>query len=212
MFAFRLFLEGVSYSQESLGSHHGQQDFAIYAHDSKTRELIGKLNYSVFEDESYINMVTVRPDRRGEGIAKQMVHELTKEFPYHKIQWGMMTDDGAGLKKSLDKEYNLSSLIDNIKKQYPGIHIEVYENPQKINLSSIIVPQKNQGIGTKVVNMIKDYAKKVRKPIVLIPDAEKGKKQALDRFYKNLGFVANKGRKVDYSLSSPFAKTMYWKP
>ena len=50
------------------------------------------------------------------------------------------------------------------------------------------------------------------KPIVLRPEPEPRKKKALMDFYKNLGFVANKGRKTDYTLSSPFSLTLYWKP
>ena len=39
-----------------------------------------------------------------------------------------------------------------------------------------------------------------------------GKKQALERFYKDLDFVKNKGRNIDFQLSSPISTTMYWKP
>jgi hypothetical protein len=42
-----------------------------------------------------------------------------------------------------------------------------------------------------------NYAKKQNLP----PSAEKGKKQALDRFYKRLGFKGNKGREKDYRFS-----------
>ena len=48
--------------------------------------------------------------------------------------------------------------------------------------------------------------------IVVMPEAERGRKSDLERFYRNLGFVRNRGRNMDYTLSSPLAGTMYWRP
>ena len=59
---------------------------------------------------------------------------------------------------------------------------------------------------------IQVYAQSVGKPIVLSPQPDKGKKAALERFYKNLGFVHNRGRHRDYSLSNFGGPTMLWRP
>ena len=108
----------------------------------------------------------------------------------------------------------MEDLINKIKKLYPNIKLYVYEYPNKIELNSIVVPEESRrkGIGSSIIEMIKDYAYEVEKPIVIEPSAERGYKQKLDKFYKNLGFVHNTGRNKDFTLSKTFGPTMYWKP
>lgn len=106
--------------------------------------------------------------------------------------------------------------IDDIRKQieakYPMVDIFVFENNYKIELSTLRLPKEyqNKGIGSDILKMLQDYSKIVQKPIVLSPEADRGKKGALKRFYKNNGFVDNKGRNKDYKLSL-FGPTMHWK-
>lgn len=109
---------------------------------------------------------------------------------------------------------NLQNLVAAIKQQHPTIDLFAWENNDKISLDTIKIPKElqNQGIGTDIVTKIQKYAQKVGKPVVLSPSADKGKKEALNRFYNNLGFTKNKGRKIDFTLSSPTAPTSYWKP
>ena len=106
-----------------------------------------------------------------------------------------------------------------LEKLYPSVDVDsikLYgsENSTSIYIDSIIVPHayRGQGIGKEIFKQLKQYANEVQKPIVLSPQAEPNYKQKLDNFYKRLGFVKNKGRKHDPSLSSPFGSTMYWKP
>lgn len=107
----------------------------------------------------------------------------------------------------------MEQLLSNIRKKYPFVEIEVYESSYKIEIMKIQIPKekRNLGIGSDIIKTIQDYAKSVHKPIVLSPESEKGHKQDLERFYKNLGFLYNKGRNIDYTLSSPTSKTMYWR-
>lgn len=108
----------------------------------------------------------------------------------------------------------LKALCDSLEQQYNGLSLFVYQTDYKIYVSEIRLQKEmqNQGIGTKVMNSIKEYAKKVGLPVVLHPQADPGKKKKLNEFYKDLGFVDNKGRKRDFSISEPMAKTMYWRP
>ena len=111
------------------------------------------------------------------------------------------------------EENSLQKLINSLELQYPGVQLSAWENSSRIELAMIKVPKEiqGQGIGSKIIQFIKDYAQSVQKPIVLRPDPEKGKKAALNRFYTRQDFVNNKGKNIDYSLSSPTSKTMYWK-
>lgn len=106
------------------------------------------------------------------------------------------------------------NLREELLEKYPGLDFFVYEQPEKIYISHIKVPKemRGSGIGTEVVNRVKEIAAGRNKPVVLHPEAERGYKKKLDDFYKRLDFVENKGRNRDYSLSDPFARTMYWKP
>lgn len=107
----------------------------------------------------------------------------------------------------------MKDLLEKIQMLYPNVKLYGYETDYKIELCEIRVPkdQRGKGIGSEIIRMIQDYAKKVGKPIVLFPQPERGKKKALEDFYTNLGFVYNKGRHSDNRISSPFGKTMYWK-
>ena len=109
----------------------------------------------------------------------------------------------------------IQSLTDSLKSQYTGLELDMwYTNSGYIELSKIALPpeMQNQGFGHQIINAIQELARQLNVPIVLRPDAEKGKKGSLNRFYKDLDFVLNKGRNADFRLSSPFASTMYWKP
>ncbi len=108
----------------------------------------------------------------------------------------------------------LTILIADLKGKFPGLDLYVFETSHKVEISVIELPKdmRNQGVGSIVMKAIQEYAQSVGKPIVLSPDAERGKKAALERFYKNHGFVYNKGRNKDFTISSTFAKTMYWRP
>lgn len=108
----------------------------------------------------------------------------------------------------------LDTLLTAIRKDNRDIKIYAFEHPHDIYISSIQVPEefRGRGIGSGIIRRIQDYAQEVGKPITLRPQAERGYKKKLEDFYKNLGFVHNKGRNKDYGLSSPFGASMYWRP
>lgn len=110
---------------------------------------------------------------------------------------------------------DLVRLLRSLMDRYPQLEdLFAYEDDYKVKLDSIKVKPnfRGQGIGSAVLEELKQFAASVSKPLVLVPEPEKRKKEALDRFYRRAGFVHNKGRNKDYKLSSTFAPTMYWKP
>lgn len=108
----------------------------------------------------------------------------------------------------------MQGFIEELRSEYPGVGLEAYESKDRVELMEIKVPveMRGRGIGTEIVKKIQGYAAGVGKPLVLRPEAERGRKGDLERFYKRLGFVHNRGRNMDYTLSSPMASTMYWRP
>ena len=117
--------------------------------------------------------------------------------------------------KEVPHNEELQILTRNLEAQYPGLDLYTFVSKQGyVELSQLNVPkeQRNQGIGHIVVQTIKDFAQKIGFPVVLRPEAEARKKSKLDNFYKDLGFIHNKGRNRDYTLDTPFASSMFWKP
>ena len=109
-------------------------------------------------------------------------------------------------KKTLNNN-NLSFL----NEKYSDVDISISEKDKGITLSELVVPEgkRNQGIGTQVMQDIINYADSNNKTIALTPDTTfGGSKTRLKEFYKNLGFVDNKGRNKDFS----FTETLIRKP
>lgn len=116
--------------------------------------------------------------------------------------------------KFAQSQDEIQKLVNFFLAKYPGLVLRINEFENKIKLEKIDVPKemRSQGIGTKIISVIKEYSQKVDKPIVLNPEPEKGKKEALQRFYKRNEFVNNAGRNRDYDLSDTFSRTMHYKP
>ena len=72
--------------------------------------------------------------------------------------------------------------------------------------------ERKKGIGRKVMEEIKQFADKHGLVVTLSPESEPRYKAKLDKFYKDLGFSHNRGRKKDYRYSSFFGKTMIRRP
>ena len=92
-----------------------------------------------------------------------------------------------------------------------GVKADMFEKDNLITLSRIVVPkeQRNQGIGTDAIQQIVDYADQTGKRIALSPSSDfGGSKERLKEFYKRFGFVENKGRNKDFTISD----SMYREP
>lgn len=104
---------------------------------------------------------------------------------------------------------NLSKLSSKIKNKYNLLSFFVYErNDGTITLGMLEVPKasRKQGIGTAVMNDLIEYANKNNKRIILTPGLSDDRhgttsRPRLVKFYKRFGFVENKGRNKDFSIS-----------
>jgi GNAT superfamily N-acetyltransferase len=101
------------------------------------------------------------------------------------------------------------AFADQIKAQY-GLHqFDLWlDRSGDIKLNSLIIPKKDQntGLGTATMLALCRFADKLGKRIVLTPatrDDHWGttSQTRLVRFYKRFGFVPNKGRKKDFTIS-----------
>ena len=86
--------------------------------------------------------------------------------------------------------------------KYPNVALDVFESPKAIDLSRIVVPKemRGQGIGSSVMQDLIDYADQTGKQVRLSPSSDfGGSPTRLKKFYKEFGFVENKGKNKDFS-------------
>lgn len=93
-----------------------------------------------------------------------------------------------------------------------GIDHHISENDNKITLNKLVIPKARRGfgIGGQYMGHLTNYADLTGKRIELTPSTDFGatSKARLVKFYKGHGFVENKGRNKDFSISN----TMYRHP
>jgi len=86
-----------------------------------------------------------------------------------------------------------------------GVESHLYETEDTITLSKVVVPkeQRKEGIGTQYMNELTSYADATNKEIILTPSTDFGATSVtrLKKFYKQFGFVENKGRNKDFTIS-----------
>ena len=82
-----------------------------------------------------------------------------------------------------------------------GIDLDLYDNGKYLTLSRIVIPseKRGRGIGSKIMQIIVDYADQFGKKIYLTPSKDFGASSVsrLESFYKEFGFV--KKPKDDFS-------------
>lgn len=135
--------------------------------------------------------------------ARQIVESEIQKPEYWRAQGDKFMADIVALERSLEAEFNGLDQLDLRTGNGGALHI---------NLIKVKPEFQGQGIGSKVMTKLKAFAQERGIPITLSPEPDRGKKAALQRFYKGHGFWKNKGRRADYRYTSPFAPIMIWKP
>lgn len=105
------------------------------------------------------------------------------------------------------------SLPDMLEQKYPNVTLDISGNPEKgYELNRIVIPEgeRGEGMGTEVMQDMIDMADEQGARIFLTPDVSFGGTSVarLKKFYKQFGFVENKGKNKDFSIRN----TMYRDP
>ena len=147
------------------------------------------------------------PQKFEENQANQM-NLLSQAFPGNTYE-SMMTQGDPKTFAELGMQVPIAGTVKNIAKplQDKGLILDVYESAKtpKITLSRIEVPKemRGQGMGTQALDELTQYADQTGKTVALSPSKDFGA-TSVDRlkdFYKRFGFVENKGRNKDFSIS-----------
>jgi len=116
--------------------------------------------------------------------------------------------DNTATKSSLLTEppkFPAATLSSSIETKYPGLKLDMSGGGDKpLVISRIELPKdmREQGIGTQVMREVIDYADKTGAQLALSPSSDfGGNKARLAEWYKSMGFVPNKGKTKDLSIS-----------
>ncbi|MEW7984559.1 MAG: hypothetical protein AB2799_02130, partial [Candidatus Thiodiazotropha sp.] len=135
--------------------------------------------------------------------------EIAEMFP---LQIGTQAAMGYVVLNQGDvPDLSVQGIMDQFKNDIGG-EINVSEADDIVTLNKIIVPKESRktGIGTEYIQRLQTYAQQNGKTLALSPSADFGGTSVgrLKKFYKSLGFVENKGKNRDFSIS----ESMYWSP
>lgn len=113
-----------------------------------------------------------------------------------------------------DQDVEVQNFRQELLKKYPELQdLYMYIAADKsLYISQLRAKVPGQGVGTKVMADIKAFADAHNLTTTLSPQADPRHKADLMRFYKNRGFIKNKGRHRDSSLGGIFGLTMYRRP
>ncbi len=149
-------------------------------------------------------MVNYANDRAGE-YNRQM--RLASEGTRARLKGRQVTPEQEAadqyVTQAMTEAYNPAGTIGNaLIAKYPNVVLDVAESPKAIDLSRIVVPKelRGQGIGSTVMQDLIDYADQSGKQVRLSPTSDfGGSPTRLKKFYKEFGFVENRGRNKDFS-------------
>lgn len=85
----------LQHNIEARGFYSGQQDLTLSI--TVDKKVVGYVDYSVFEGDVHIQMIKVLPEYRRQGLGREMLRMLQKEYPDTEINVGSTTEDGAKL-------------------------------------------------------------------------------------------------------------------
>jgi GNAT superfamily N-acetyltransferase len=100
---------------------------------------------------------------------------------------------------------NIAQLRDELAQAHPNVDFFVSgKDAGPLTVNKVVVPPeiRGQGLGASFMNDVADYADSVGVPVALSPSSDfGGNKSKLIDWYKSLGFMPNKGRMADLSIS-----------
>jgi GNAT superfamily N-acetyltransferase len=197
-----------------LGAFFGNPN--LQRQGARARALAGQRDVNTLADPRTYAIVQgllgTRPDEMGFSVLNPD-YENIKKVAEPAFALGLLGQAApllAPLTKGLPVGASIKSL-DDIFKKYPDVTIDASVGKNDINLSRIVVPKemRNQGIGTQVMSDLSEYADSLGKRITLTPSSSfGGSVPKLKDFYKELGFVENKGKNKDFSTR----EAMYREP
>jgi GNAT superfamily N-acetyltransferase len=99
---YKLSQANIVFNNEFLASYSGQQNFKLNAELNGI--VVGWVDYSIYNEDLYINIVEVVEEYRRTGIGTKLLKELQRRFPDKAFEMGTFTEQGSKLWESLPKK------------------------------------------------------------------------------------------------------------
>ncbi len=107
---------------------------------------------------------------------------------------------------------SLDDVVDYANGKNVDLSVHHNKNTNSLNISKLVVPKEHRGtgVGSDIMNRLKSHADSNNMKMTLTPSTDFGASSVnrLKGFYKKHGFVENKGKHKDYSISD----SMYRNP
>ena len=86
---------------------------SLVVYDRGTLQRLGSVEFTLLNDECYLDNIETAPAVRRQGVATQLVQALLEQLdlPYEKIRWGIREASGITLKHSLDRKFGKRSSL-----------------------------------------------------------------------------------------------------
>jgi GNAT superfamily N-acetyltransferase len=97
----------------------------------------------------------------------------------------------------------IANIDEHLSQTYPNVKQFVTDKPGYVVVNKVVVPpeERGRGLGTQVMRDIMEYADSSGKTVALSPSSDfGGNKSQLERWYRSLGFVPNKGKERDFGV------------
>ena len=115
-------IPGLEFRSECRGAHHGQSDMTLFAELGGVA--VGRIEYSVFDDQPQVQWIKVMPEYRRKGIATALAKQLQSEYPNTEIEWSNSTEMGTPFIASLDRDFTPTPNYALMKKAYDDAKAE----------------------------------------------------------------------------------------
>lgn len=112
----------LTFRSECVGAYSGQTNMVLYA--ELDGQAVGRIEYSVYNGEVYVQFIKTQPGHRRQGIATAMAKQLQAEYPDTEIEWSASTEDGTQFIASLNREFEPEPNYDLLKKAYDDAKAE----------------------------------------------------------------------------------------
>mgnify|MGYP005614024023 CR=1 FL=1 len=105
----------ITFTDEHLDSYSGQLNYECGVYEDG--EIMGYVQYVLFDGELTVSDIVVRPDRRREGFGSRLMKHIKHLHPDHKYIPSFKTDLGSKFKhKDINEEKLKSLIIEQLRK------------------------------------------------------------------------------------------------
>jgi GNAT superfamily N-acetyltransferase len=103
-------MKNISFYHEHLDYYDGQNNYELGVYEDN--EIMGYVQYVIFENKITVSDILVRPERRREGFGSMLIKKMKQLHPQDTYIPSFKTDLGAKFKH---KDVNINEDINRIK-------------------------------------------------------------------------------------------------